>query len=91
MENQNMNTTNVKLIFDESGVSVAEWARVNGFSSALVYQVLEGNRKCLRGQSHQIAIALGIKQGCEMNVMQLSEKLRSMPPESDQKAKESDM
>lgn len=86
-----MNTTNVKLIFDESGVSVAEWARVNGFSSALVYQVLEGNRKCLRGQSHQIAIALGIKQGCEMNVMQLSEKLRSMPPESDQKAKESDM
>jgi gp16 family phage-associated protein len=83
MENQNLNTSDVKLIFDESGVSVAEWARVNGFSTTLVYQVLDGRRKCLRGQSHQIALALGIKKGTFMNAKQLSKKLRSLPPESE--------
>lgn len=76
MENHVMKTSNAKLVFDESGISVAEWARVNGFSSSLVYQVLEGHRKCLRGQSHQIAIALGIKKGKEMDVNQLSQQLR---------------
>lgn len=78
MENQNLNTSNVKLIFDESGVSVAEWARVNGFSTTLVYQVLDGKRKCLRGQSHQIALALGIKKGISMDAAQLSQKLRAL-------------
>ncbi len=72
-----MNTADVKLIFDESGVSVAEWARTNGFSSTLVYQVLDGKRKCLRGQSHQIALALGIKKGISMDAQELSKKLRA--------------
>lgn len=75
---KNINASDVKLIFDESGVSVAEWARVNGFSSTLVYQVLDGKRKCLRGQSHQIAIALGIKKGISMDAEQLSQKLRAL-------------
>ena len=38
------------------GVSIAEWARQRGYSRALVYQVLRGNKKCLRGQSHRIAL-----------------------------------
>lgn len=45
------------------GVSIAEWSRQRGYSSALVYQVLRGEKKCLRGQSHQIAMALGLKHG----------------------------
>lgn len=45
------------------GVSIAEWSRQRGYSSALVYQVLRGEKKCLRGQSHQIAMALGLKDG----------------------------
>lgn len=77
MQIQNINVSSVKLVFDESGVSIAEWARTNGFSSALVYQVLDGNRKCLRGQSHQIAVALGMKRGKEMDVTQLSKILRT--------------
>lgn len=75
-----MNASDVKHIFDEAGVSVAEWARVNGFSTTLVYQVLGGKRKCLRGQSHQIALALGIKKGAFMDAKQLSHKLRTLSP-----------
>jgi gp16 family phage-associated protein len=44
-----------------NGRSVAEWARHNGFPAALVYAVLGGQRKCLRGESHRIAVALGLK------------------------------
>ncbi|MFC5519870.1 DNA-binding protein [Polaromonas jejuensis] len=47
--------------FRKQGVTVAEWARSQGFSPRLVYTVLRGERKCLRGQSYQIARALGMK------------------------------
>jgi gp16 family phage-associated protein len=53
----------VKSEFAENGISISEWARVNGFSSSLVYQILEGQRSCLRGQSHKIAVALKLKSG----------------------------
>lgn len=49
--------------FHELGLSISEWARSHGFSAALAYQVLSGRKKCLRGQSHQIAVALGLKAG----------------------------
>jgi gp16 family phage-associated protein len=47
--------------FRADGVAVVDWARSRGFSAALVYSVLRGERKCLRGQSFQIAKALGMK------------------------------
>lgn len=47
--------------FHTEGVTVAEWARARGFSPRLVYVVLGGERKCLRGQSYQIARELGMK------------------------------
>lgn len=47
--------------FAAAGVTVAQWARARGFSVRLVYQVLGGQRKCLRGQSHQIATELKMK------------------------------
>ena len=65
----------IRAVFEDSGVSVAEWARARGFSTSLVYQVLEGRRKCLRGQSHQIAVALGIKQGSIVSVQELIARL----------------
>ena len=49
--------------FERRGLSISEWARSRGFSTALVYQVLTGKRKAIRGQSHQIAVALGLKEG----------------------------
>jgi gp16 family phage-associated protein len=49
--------------FDRSGVSVSDWARERGFDIKLVHAILSGRRTCLRGQSHRIAVALGIKDG----------------------------
>jgi gp16 family phage-associated protein len=47
--------------FRAQGISVAHWARLQGFNPRLVYQVLSGRRKSLRGQSFRIARALGMK------------------------------
>ena len=47
--------------FLDDGESIAAWAIMRGFNPALVYSVLRGERKCIRGQSHKIAVSLGIK------------------------------
>ncbi len=61
-----------KQIIESSGVSIAEWARENKFSAGLVYQILEGKRRCLRGQSHRIAVALGLKRGKQCDIQSLT-------------------
>lgn len=45
------------------GVSIADWAKRNGFSQQAVYDVLNGKCKCERGEAHRIAVALRIKRG----------------------------
>lgn len=77
MQTKFIDTSHAKALFEGSGISVAEWARVRGFSSGLVYQVLEGNRKCLRGQSHRIAVALGLKQGASIDLDELTRQLQA--------------
>ncbi|RZH32141.1 DNA-binding protein [Acinetobacter pittii] len=52
----------VKDDFSETGKSIAEWARENNFSPDLVYRILKTNRIPMRGESHKIAVQLGIKQ-----------------------------
>lgn len=49
--------------FAASGVSVADWSRVRGFTAGTVYRVLRGEHACKRGQGHAIAVALGLKAG----------------------------
>lgn len=44
-----------------AGLSVADWARQNQFSAPLVYAVLQGRNQATRGESHRIAVALGLK------------------------------
>ncbi len=48
---------------ERKGVSVSAWAVANGFNPNLVIMILSGQRKPLRGQSHNIAVKLGIKAG----------------------------
>lgn len=48
--------------FRANGTSLSRWAVERGFSPALVYAVLKKGRKCLRGQSHEIAVALKLKE-----------------------------
>lgn len=52
----------VRQHFDDCGVSIADWAQQRGFSVALTRAILSGKRRCVRGQSHHIAVALGIKR-----------------------------
>ncbi len=82
---------NVRSIFADSGISIAEWARAEGFSTALVYQVLEGKRQCVRGQSHRIAVALGLKEGAICDLTQLKGRLADFSASVKIQAKESVM
>jgi len=46
-----------------TGISITQWAIANKFSPNLVFEVLGGRKKCVRGQAHEIAVKLGIKDG----------------------------
>lgn len=43
------------------GKTVPDWAKEHGFPVRSVRAVIYGHNKGLRGQSHQIAVALGMK------------------------------
>lgn len=47
----------------EKGISITQWAIANKFSPNLVFEVLGGRKKCMRGQSRTIAIKLGLIEG----------------------------
>lgn len=53
----------VREAFRDSGISITQWAISNGFSPNLVFEVLSGRKKAIRGQAHQIAVKLGLKEG----------------------------
>ena len=58
----------VRQEFARRGWSISGWAKQNGYSPVLVSDILNDNevrpkRKCLRGESHNIAVSLGIKDG----------------------------
>jgi gp16 family phage-associated protein len=54
--------------FTETGTSVAQWASERNFNVRLVHHVLNG-RTARRGASHQIAVALGIKDAVTADVV----------------------
>jgi gp16 family phage-associated protein len=45
------------------GISAAEFCREHGLPTSLVYEILNGRKRCLRGMSHNIAVLLGMKHG----------------------------
>ena len=53
----------IKQEFEDRGLSISGWAKERGYSQALVYQILSGARKPVRGESHKIAVELGLKEG----------------------------
>lgn len=56
----------------QTGVPITQWAMSRGFSPNLVFSVLSGKRKSLRGQSHRIAVALGLKGSDMTNSKELT-------------------
>lgn len=53
----------IRAEFQRKGVSIAGWATAHGFNTNLVFEVLAGRKKGVRGQSHKIAVMLGLKEG----------------------------
>lgn len=56
-------TSEVKEEFKRKGLSIAGWAKQHQVSTALTQEILNGRRKAIRGESHVIAVLLGIKSG----------------------------
>jgi gp16 family phage-associated protein len=55
----------VRAEFARKGISISAWAREHKCSRTLVSELLAGSekRRCVRGQSHRIAVLLGLKAG----------------------------
>lgn len=51
----------IKLEFQRKGRTLSSWAKENNFSTELVYRVLKMNKLPIRGESHKIAVKLGLK------------------------------
>ena len=47
--------------FFDNGISVTDWAKQNGFRPQQVYALLNGKTRGVRGSSHRVAVALGVK------------------------------
>lgn len=52
-----------KARFKRVGYSQRAFAKELGVHEGLVTEVLSGRKKCIRGDSHRIAVALGLKDG----------------------------
>lgn len=79
-------TATVKQQFTQHGVSIREWARARGFSEGLVYSVLSGRNKGTRGESYQIALALGLREVPKAEAVPafVFDALKSRSPQSQQ-------
>lgn len=53
----------VKADFIRRGMTIVSWCRAHGFNPTLTAQVIAGKRRCHFGQSHRIAVLLGLKDG----------------------------
>ncbi|MBU1329437.1 MAG: DNA-binding protein [Gammaproteobacteria bacterium] len=45
------------------GIAVRAWADQHLLNESTVYAVLNGQKKCLRGEAHRAAVLLDIKEG----------------------------
>ena len=74
-------TAEIRLEFARRGLSISGWARLHGYSAQLVYGVLTGRNRCLRGQSHEIAVRLGLKHGLIGRVSDIDALVQGAPTE----------
>ena len=56
--------------FANSGQSITAWAKSKGYTPNTVIAILADDEKnprykCLRGEAHNIAVALGLKEGVD--------------------------
>lgn len=53
----------VRAEFARKGWSFSAWAKKHKVSPTLLHEIVHGRRKCRIGQSHRIAVLLGMKAG----------------------------
>lgn len=58
---QKRNREEAKRWLSEQNITVAQWARDNGYTNIEVYRVLNGQSKCLYGRGKEIARKLNIQ------------------------------
>jgi len=54
-------SSEIRRLFRDEGVTLSDWARRHGFSRLSVYSALAGRTQGVRGEAHQVAVALGLK------------------------------
>ncbi|WP_297834424.1 DNA-binding protein [Pseudomonas sp.] len=52
-----------KAWLEQQGKSVQDFARDHGVDPSTTYQILSGHKKGRRGESHKVAVLLGMKVG----------------------------
>ncbi len=62
-----MDRNAIRQRFKAQGISITDWATARGFNRDHVYAVLRGRTYGDRGQAHQIAVALGLKESPEQS------------------------
>lgn len=55
----------VRKQFNDAGISISAWARDNNFSPDLVYRLFRNEKIPRRGESHRIAVKLGLKKNVQ--------------------------
>jgi|CXWL01.1.fsa_nt_gi gp16 family phage-associated protein len=53
----------VKRELIKKGIPIATWAKENGINPTVAYALLNSKTKGNRGQAHQAAVLLGLKEG----------------------------
>lgn len=56
----NLTPDEVRASLRARGMTIAGWARINGFTSEQVYRVLTGKNKGLYGKAYAIVVKLGL-------------------------------
>lgn len=51
-----------KAWFKRNGICISEWCLAHGFNRYTVFDLLRGKRKGARGEAHEAAVLLGIKE-----------------------------
>lgn len=66
---------------ERHGVTVTEWAKVNGFDPRVVFALLNGRTAGKWGQAYRAAVALGLRvapDGAEPHPLEKQETLRTV-------------
>ena len=70
----------VRNAFVNGGISVSDWADAHGFRRENVYALLSGRTRGRRGQAHEIAAALGLKQKVDSMIVLCKTQATCNPP-----------